>query len=144
MSLWAAGIFASSSRVIFTTEFVPAVGSRLPDSRGTEHFGSFWAQYGLFFVKGWHFTEYTLLTLLAWIALREVKPRMASAITLCAILAMTDEFHQTFVPGRGGNLRDVMIDCTGVLFAAALISFFSRRTHLIPWAVRGVRRKSHA
>lgn len=30
------------------------------------------------------------------------------------VLAMMDEFHQSFVPGRGPSLRDVLIDALGV------------------------------
>ena len=31
------------------------------------------------------------------------------------IYASSDEFHQTFVPGRDGNIVDVLIDSSGAL-----------------------------
>ena len=31
------------------------------------------------------------------------------------IYALSDEFHQTFVPGRDGNIVDVLIDSSGAL-----------------------------
>ena len=37
----------------------------------------------------------------------------------CVFFALADEYHQTFVTGRGGTWADVGIDCLGV-FAAAL------------------------
>lgn len=36
----------------------------------------------------------------------------------CALLfAISDEFHQTFVPTRGGKIRDVGIDLIGIFLA---------------------------
>ena len=40
---------------------------------------------------------------------------------LCAcIYAVTDEFHQSFVPGRDPSAYDVMIDSAGALLGACL------------------------
>lgn len=39
--------------------------------------------------------------------------RGAAALGLCAVLAALDEFHQTFVPGRSGQVRDVLVDAAG-------------------------------
>ena len=36
-------------------------------------------------------------------------------IVLCFMFACTDEYHQTFVGGRTGEFRDVLIDSTGAL-----------------------------
>ncbi len=77
-----------------------------------------------------HFGEYFALTVLWWWALktrigsqRALLPAMAIAIGY----AMTDEFHQTFVSGRTGTPRDVLIDSAGVLTAAWLIARARRR-----------------
>jgi len=49
---------------------------------------------------------------------------------LCALVyAFTDEIHQTFVPGRSGNLFDVGIDSIGItvgLLLILLVWFFKR------------------
>ena len=37
------------------------------------------------------------------------------------IFAITDEFHQLFVQGRGSSLRDVFIDFSGVFFGMILM-----------------------
>lgn len=39
---------------------------------------------------------------------------------LCFLYASSDEFHQLFVPGRSGQVRDVVIDTVGA-FGAVLI-----------------------
>src|SRR4029077_19107472 len=69
-----------------------------------------------------HLTEYAILAWLYWRILRRpVKPdprpwswrHAGLAILLVTIYAATDEFHQHFVPGREGCLRDVLIDTSG-------------------------------
>ncbi len=37
------------------------------------------------------------------------------------LLAALDEFHQMFVPGRGPQVKDVMIDSSGVLVAVLVV-----------------------
>jgi len=67
--------------------------------------------------KAAHMTVYFILAaLLLWAVRRWPSPRRLSAwvILLCAVLAGLDEFHQTFVPGRCGQFRDVLIDLAGV------------------------------
>lgn len=36
------------------------------------------------------------------------------AVMLSVVYAMTDEFHQSFVPGRSGTLRDLLYDMLGI------------------------------
>ena len=42
------------------------------------------------------------------------------ADALAAGFALTDEWHQLSVPGRDGNLRDVLIDTAGAFTGAVL------------------------
>jgi VanZ family protein len=44
----------------------------------------------------------------------------AVSIGLAIAYALSDEYHQTFVPGRHGNLIDVAIDTVGVAGAIVL------------------------
>ena len=69
-----------------------------------------------------HLTEYAILAGLFWRARRQPSGfRTLSwlwrealwAVLFVAVYAMTDEFHQTFVPGREGKVTDVLIDTTG-------------------------------
>lgn len=71
-----------------------------------------------------HFSEYFLLTAAWWWALRtRVGGRRAllPALAISIGYAATDELHQTFVDGRTGTPRDVLIDAAGALTAAWLI-----------------------
>lgn len=69
-----------------------------------------------------HLTEYGILALIFWRALRKPirrDPRPWSwieaknAVLLVALYAATDEFHQLFVPSREARVHDVVIDTTG-------------------------------
>ena len=42
------------------------------------------------------------------------------AVIFAISYAVLDEWHQTWVLGRSGNARDVMIDSIGVLITAVL------------------------
>lgn len=37
------------------------------------------------------------------------------AFLICAVYAVSDEFHQMFVPGRGRQMTDFLLDCAGAL-----------------------------
>ena len=67
--------------------------------------------------KGAHMGIYFVLTGLlllgVWRLMSSPVRRAAAAAVLCALLAGLDELHQTFVPGRSGQLRDVFIDMVG-------------------------------
>jgi VanZ family protein len=84
--------------------------------------------------KAAHFTEYFILYLLIYKALRE-NLSFSKAVTLAIITvffyAASDEFHQSFVPGRGPSFRDVLIDTSGGLFALIIVyfrRFFNKRS----------------
>ncbi len=63
-----------------------------------------------------HFSEYALLGFLWYLWLREKRFAPLIALGASAFYACTDEFHQRFVPGRTGQLRDVLIDSSGAVF----------------------------
>lgn len=72
--------------------------------------------------KGAHLTEYAILSLLVWRALRKPTPQDSRpwnwqpavlAVLIAGAYAATDEFHQSFVPSREGRWQDVLIDTTG-------------------------------
>ncbi len=46
---------------------------------------------------------------------------------LCFFYALTDEYHQTFVAGRTGQLLDVLIDTAGSSIGIFLFCFFKKR-----------------
>jgi VanZ family protein len=77
-----------------------------------------------------HFSEYALLLALWFRALRprlDLDRALLAAYAIVVAYAATDEFHQTFVHGRTGTPRDVVIDSTGALVAALAIRWVVRR-----------------
>jgi len=82
-----------------------------------------------------HLTEYFIFGLLVLRAIRAGRPGMRLAWALAAIgivaaYASTDEFHQSFVPGRTASIYDVMLDTTGGAFSQVAAALFAlRRRH---------------
>lgn len=68
-----------------------------------------------------HATEYAILAFLFMNVLIAFEIHKKRSILICviisilsvAIYASSDEFHQTFVKGRSGNIKDVCIDTLG-------------------------------
>ena len=48
------------------------------------------------------------------------------AFLICVIYACSDELHQTFVDGRSGEVKDVVIDVSGALIAIILMALILR------------------
>ncbi len=71
----------------------------------------------LIFKKAAHATAYGILWTLWWLATGR-RPWLALAITIA--YAISDEYHQTWVPGRHGRWYDAVIDTLGALVAMAL------------------------
>jgi len=80
--------------------------------------------------KGAHLTEYAVLALLFWRAMRQpVKrdprpwswPLAGRAVLFVALYAASDEFHQFFVATRDASLRDVAIDTIGAALGMILL-----------------------
>lgn len=69
--------------------------------------------------KGAHFTVYFVLGILTANALRTsgvpTFKAVALALAICVVYAATDEIHQMFVPGRGAQVKDVLIDSAGAI-----------------------------
>lgn len=86
--------------------------------------------------KNAHFFSYLLLGVLVCNALRHSGLRgcqcLILALGICVFYAVTDEVHQLFVPGRGGQVLDVLIDsagaCAGIGLYRALI-FWKKRSN---------------
>lgn len=62
-------------------------------------------------------------------------PAIPAAILSAALYAMTDEFHQSFVPGRGPQITDVLLDTSGAMLGAlimGLLLLLLRKTRKTP------------
>lgn len=78
------------------------------------------------FKKIAHITVYFILYLLAYhaISFDEKRTKRASLLSFvtCLLYALSDEFHQSFIPGRTSNIRDVFYDAIG-MFISWLVIF---------------------
>jgi VanZ family protein len=83
--------------------------------------------------KSAHFAEYALLGatllghMLAWRARRGLGRPRTLAFGVGALYAASDELHQLFVPGRSGELLDVLLDSAGVAVGVALLWLLLRK-----------------
>jgi VanZ family protein len=81
-----------------------------------------------------HVTEYAILALLLWRALRRIptlRAKMsisfAAGLLACALFAASDEFHQTFVKSRTPSVRDIFLDLAGALVGLLIGASFAQR-----------------
>jgi VanZ family protein len=108
--LWMALIFILSSRSTLV-EIESGTGEKL-------------------FNKSAHVIVYGILAWLWWRALtaqRQITwPILFTALTLTVLYGISDEFHQSFVPGRHGRVSDVLFDASGALAMILLIRYTQR------------------
>ena len=68
-----------------------------------------------------HVTEYLILGFLMFNVLMQYNIcNIYCAIGLCILYSCTDEFHQLFIDGRSGSIRDVLIDSIGIIIGTLL------------------------
>ena len=68
-----------------------------------------------------HLTEYLILGFLMFNLLKQYSvTNIYYAIGLSILYSCTDEFHQLFISGRSGSIRDVLIDSIGILIGTYL------------------------
>src|SRR6266513_1621866 len=84
--------------------------------------------------KSAHVSEYAILALLLWRALRSnptlrtTRPMLLGAVLVaCIVFAASDEFHQSFVKSRTPSIRDVMLDVAGALMGLLISASFAFR-----------------
>ena len=79
--------------------------------------------------KSAHLFEYGVLAILLYRALLNydvnTNKALFFAILIAGLYGVSDEFHQSFIPGRGPAVRDVIIDTIG-----ATIGIFLTRKYL--------------
>ena len=77
--------------------------------------------------KSAHFIGYMILGILASgliLQYENINKKYPLAFLICVIYAITDEIHQLFVPGRAGQVRDVLIDSAGSFLGIILVMAF--------------------
>lgn len=81
-----------------------------------------------------HFSIYTLvgfllMSLMSTYKMKEID-QIGTSLIIGVIYASTDEIHQAFIPGRGPQITDVMLDSlgvlTGIFIAILLLEIFRK------------------
>ena len=88
--------------------------------------------FDLILKKMAHMMEHGILAFLLWRAIsrgRGALSRLAlvTAFLVSVLYAASDEYHQTFVPGRHGTSVDVGIDAIGALIALLIVGSLERK-----------------
>lgn len=115
----------SDGIIIRTTEFI--LGRKLNDREKKLYID----KYVVVVRKTAHFTLYFLLGLAFISFLYEFdltnKKLILYTILFVFIYACSDEIHQLFIPGRSGEILDVLIDTAGGLVSSILYTCFRIR-----------------
>lgn len=84
----------------------------------------------IFIRKLAHFTLYLILGILLLNALHYNELKQSTnfglALLFSLLYAITDEIHQVFVPGRAGQITDVLIDFIGSFIGIGLFDIYYR------------------
>jgi VanZ family protein len=105
---WMAAIFVASSQ---TRAEIPSFGV-----------------WDLLVKKLGHFLSYALLAFLSWRAAGESDHPYVWAFLITILYAISDEWHQSFVPTRHASALDVAIDSLGGLVMLTLLARRQRRS----------------
>lgn len=97
------------------------------------------ADFGFFVRKAAHFTAYFVLGILLFAAFGRSRVlgirRFIYTFVIAMLYAVSDEVHQLFVPGRSGEVRDVLIDSAGAFMGIIVYLLIVKL-----WLVRRERR----
>ena len=130
--LWAVLIFIGSVNVLsaaHTSLLLRAVQWLFPNVRDESL-----AVFHLLVRKTGHLTEYAILATLAARAFRGSSHDLLRrhwfwvSLLLAMVYALTDEWHQSFVPSRTASIYDSLIDSVGALIALTIIWLRHRKS----------------
>lgn len=111
----------------FTKVLIDILGRIFPFNIETSTINSFVGQMNHIIRKFAHFSIYLVLGILVSRALIKngYKTRVVLiSFLICSIYSASDELHQLFVPGRGCQLKDVLIDSAGSFIGICLNALF--------------------
>lgn len=130
--IWMAVIFNFSNDPAVVSDEKSGFILILFNSLGLDLNSIFGALANFIIRKMGHFTEFFILYVFLYNVLKESfskKRALIIALVYTFLYACSDEFHQIFIPGREGRLRDVLIDTCGGI--SALIYFYCKRDNQI-------------
>ncbi len=111
---WAA--VATWMALIFFLSAQPHLPNLAPGLPGVEEIGG-------------HLSAYGILAVLVWWALRGLASQAPAtwALLVTVLYGVTDEFHQSFVPGRTMTVEDLVVDLIGASLGLLLVSWVHLR-----------------
>lgn len=84
-----------------------------------------------------HFTVYFVLAALAWWALGAFslssRQRVIIAFSVALLYGISDEWHQSFIPGRTPDWRDVLTDAIGAAVGLFVVTRLARTRLVGAW-----------
>jgi len=128
---WAVLIFIGSGSLLsaeHTSIIIRAIKRLFPSASP-----DFLSWFHFLFRKAGHLTEYAILAILGVRALRNSshpfiqRHRYTVSLLLAVAYALTDEFHQSFVPSRTATIHDSMIDAAGAIMALGILWYSHRK-----------------
>lgn len=99
---------------------VNVITTLFPDLKGVDHLVNIVRKIA-------HLTEYTILGYLTARGFKLSNKSPWFSVLACAIYAATDEFHQTMIQGRSGEVRDVALDTLGATFGVIIYRLTHRK-----------------
>lgn len=80
---------------------------------------------------GGHFGAYAILAICFWWALGMADlasgNRVLVTLAGAVLYGLSDEWHQSFVPGRTPDIRDIFVDSVGAMAGLFLVTLLARR-----------------
>lgn len=75
-----------------------------------------------------HVTEYFILFMLLYFGFKKIylKNIIIYPAIITILYSISDEFHQLFIEGRSGKIKDVFIDSIGILIGLLIIGIKSK------------------
>jgi VanZ family protein len=129
VALWLAVIFFASTAV-FVPEHTSAIINPILRTLFPEADDATIGHLHLMVRKAAHVMEYSILAILlaqATLAIAQTRRGwFAISLALVAAVAISDEFHQTFVPGRNGSPADVLLDVSAAAVMLSVIAWWRR------------------
>jgi VanZ family protein len=61
---------------------------------------------------------------------RKIKVKDILIVLLVSLIyAISDEIHQSFIPGRDASIKDILTDLTGSITSMIIVHLYSRKKH---------------
>lgn len=77
--------------------------------------------------KATHIIAFGVLSVFLLKSMETLSYSYLLSLIFTSVYAMSDEYHQSFMPGRVASFEDVLFDSFGALLAMAILFFYQKR-----------------